>query len=159
MNKVIEVTYGTGTNTTELAAFDAALFEAGIGNYNLLHLSSIIPIGYTPVVKKVDYNNNGEFGHKMHVVLSEKRESRVGHAAWAGLGWVTSVRPLTRGLFVEHNGEAEKEVIRDIRKSLTGMVEYRKEEYGPIQYKVVGITCENNPVCALAAAIYARERW
>lgn len=34
---------GTGEGPTPLAAFDAALPDAGVANYNLLCLSSVIP--------------------------------------------------------------------------------------------------------------------
>ena len=159
MDKEIEVTFGTGKGQTELSAFDAALFDAGIGNYNLLHLSSVIPTGHTPIIKKVNYNYSGEFGHKMFCVLSERRESRIGYEAWAGLGWVTTIESPTRGIFVEHIGESEQGVVDAITKSLTSMVTYRKETFGPIQHKVVGIMCEADPVCALVAAVYSREGW
>jgi pyruvoyl-dependent arginine decarboxylase (PvlArgDC) len=34
-----------GIGRTELSAFDAALANVGIGDYNLLPLSSVIPLG------------------------------------------------------------------------------------------------------------------
>ncbi len=37
------VAAGLGTGHTDLTAFDAALLEAGVGNYNLLKVSSIVP--------------------------------------------------------------------------------------------------------------------
>jgi arginine decarboxylase len=39
------VTTGTGEGTTELNAFDNALLDAGIGNLNLIKVSSIVPHG------------------------------------------------------------------------------------------------------------------
>ena len=39
------VTSGTGEAATEPAAFDGALLDAGIANYNLIRLSSVIPAG------------------------------------------------------------------------------------------------------------------
>jgi len=54
MDKVIPVTSGVGRGRTQLAALDAALFDAGIANYNLLHVTSIIPEGCQPVVRKLD---------------------------------------------------------------------------------------------------------
>lgn len=159
MKKIIEVTFGAGRGKTELAAFDSALFNAGVGNYNLLHLSSVIPTGCTPVIKKVDYNNNDEFGYKLFCVLSEKRESRIGHAAWAGLGWVLTVESPTQGLFVEHSGESEAEVMDAMTKTLTSIVEYREGKYGAIQYKTIGVICEKNPVCAAVIAIYETGKW
>ena len=41
----ITVTSGTGEGPTALAAFDAALLNAGVANYNLIYLSSAIPNG------------------------------------------------------------------------------------------------------------------
>jgi arginine decarboxylase len=38
----IYVTTGKGEGPTPLAAFDAALIDAGIPNYNLIYLSSVI---------------------------------------------------------------------------------------------------------------------
>lgn len=48
--KKYKVTSGAGEGLTELTAFDAALLEAGIGNINLLKISSILPPGseYSP---------------------------------------------------------------------------------------------------------------
>jgi arginine decarboxylase len=40
---LIQVTGGTGAGPTKMAAFDAALNQAGTANYNLIKLSSIIP--------------------------------------------------------------------------------------------------------------------
>ena len=39
----IYVSSGIGYGQTKLAAFDAALNEAGIANFNLIKLSSVIP--------------------------------------------------------------------------------------------------------------------
>ncbi len=39
----IYISSGRGTGPTSLSAFDAALNEAGVANYNLIRLSSIIP--------------------------------------------------------------------------------------------------------------------
>ena len=157
--KPIIVTCGTGKGATPLSAFDAAIFDAGIGNHNLLHLSSVIPVGFVPVIGKADFNYSGGFGDKMYVVMAEKRETRKGHQAWAGLGWVVTEDSPKRGLFIEHYGESEEEVISLINKSLASMTSYRNETFGPIQYKTMGITCEDEPVCAVVAAVYETEGW
>ncbi|MFB6161683.1 MAG: pyruvoyl-dependent arginine decarboxylase [Haloferacaceae archaeon] len=41
---------GTGSGPTELDAFDAALAEAGVCEYNLVELSSVLPAGAEPAV-------------------------------------------------------------------------------------------------------------
>ena len=46
---------GIGKGETALSAFDAALKQAGVYNYNLICLSSIIPPG--AIVKEVEYYN------------------------------------------------------------------------------------------------------
>ena len=48
----IRLSTGVGVADTSLAAFDAALYEAGIGNFNLLPLSSVIPPGADIVQKQ-----------------------------------------------------------------------------------------------------------
>ncbi len=39
----IRVVAGTGRGPTETAAYDAALLDAGVGNYNLVRVSSVLP--------------------------------------------------------------------------------------------------------------------
>ena len=159
MEKTITVTYGVGKGGTTLAAFDAALFDAGIANHNLIPLSSIIPVGFTPILQKADLNDAEGFGDKMYVVMAEKRETRKGRAAWAGIGWAMAETNPSKGLFVEHCGETESDVITLINKSLASMVSYRKEKYGAVQYKTMGIVCEEEPICAVVAAVYETEGW
>jgi len=47
----ILITDGVGTGPTRLAAFDAALQIAGIGDFNLIELSSIVPNGSEIIIK------------------------------------------------------------------------------------------------------------
>ena len=39
----IQISTGIGIGPTQLSAFDSALNNAGVANYNLLKLSSVIP--------------------------------------------------------------------------------------------------------------------
>ena len=41
----INVVNGVGEGQTELSAFDAALKDSGVYNYNIMYLSSVIPAG------------------------------------------------------------------------------------------------------------------
>ena len=43
MEKIITITKGAGFGSYEKSAFDAALDDAGVANYNLIRLSSVIP--------------------------------------------------------------------------------------------------------------------
>ena len=160
--KSIKVTKGTGTGATRLAAFDHALEVAGISNYNLIPLSSVIPTGYEVALGQLEKKPN-EFGHKLYVVIAEERVDELGKEAWAGLGWVMRKGSASSadngGLFVEHHGHSEEEVKNLITNSLESMKERREEEYGEIQMEVAGVECVLDPVCALVAAVYQSDGW
>ncbi|HEX9609039.1 MAG TPA: pyruvoyl-dependent arginine decarboxylase [Candidatus Paceibacterota bacterium] len=154
------VTSGTGNGPTALAAFDAALFDAGVANQNLIHLSSVIPPFSRPVVKKIEQDETiGEYGNQLYCVYAAKTETERGKSAWAGLGWAMTTDKTPRGLFVEHVGENEKNVVEQINLTLDSMTSYRKERYGPVKCKTIGIHCENDPVCAIVLAVYISVPW
>lgn len=159
-SKKIDITCGTGEAPTVLSAFDKALFTAGIGNYNLIHLSSVIPTNHEPRVQQVNFNEVlEEYGKRLYVVYASCTEIIPGKTAWAGLGWVMAAEEPKRGLFVEHVGETEQEVVDLIESSLNSMVSYRSEKYLPVAHKVIGVKCVDKPVCALVAAIYQSAEW
>jgi len=155
----INITSGIGTGLTKLAAFDTALNEAGIANYNLIKLSSVIP-----PKSKIKMNNqvflekSGDWGDRLYIVMAELRVDTPNAEAWAGIGWVQD-NITGKGLFVEHDGNSEETVKRDIAQSLENLMATRNVNFGPINMKVVGITCEHQPVCALVAAVYKSVNW
>ena len=70
----IVLAQGTGCGPTELAAFDAALRDAGVANYNLLCLSSVIPPGSR--LERTRWVTPAEhWGHRLYVVLSQARSA------------------------------------------------------------------------------------
>jgi arginine decarboxylase len=155
---VIQIASGTGKGHTKLAAFDAALHEAGVANYNLIKLSSIIPPGAiiktgTPIQKQP-----GKWGDKLYVVMAEMRVGIPNMEAWAGIGWVQD-KKTGKGFFVEHDGANEQTVRRDIKASLEAMQGIRKVDYGEIHMEVVGRTCTHDPVCALVIAVFQASSW
>ncbi len=158
MKKIITLTKGTGTGDTKIGAFDAALFDAGIANYNLIRLSSIIPPDSEIQICKAEIQSD-EFGHKLYLVYASQIENEAGMDAWAGIGWVLQQEGDGRGLFTEHEGHSEQEVSNLINETLSSMVQYRPETYGEIQSVTTGITCTGKPVCALVAAVYKAEGW
>jgi arginine decarboxylase len=152
---------GIGTGPTTLSAFDAALNHAGVANYNLLTLSSVIP----PNTDIVEYNTPipdgtlpGEWGDRLYVVMAEKRVDRPNVEAWAGIGWVQD-EDSGKGLFVEHEGESEQAVRRDITHSLEALMATRNVNFGEIKMTVAGRTCTHHPVCALVLAVYQATDW
>lgn len=154
--KLIKITKGVGSGSTQLAAFDAALRDAGIANFNLIKLSSIIPQN-SLLEKGIPVFSKDDFGKKLYIVISEKRESEKGREAWAGIGWVQAEDG--RGLFVEQHGAQESEVSRLITETLKDMMAGRDDNFGDIQSEIIGIACDKLPVCALVVAVYTVEDW
>ena len=106
----IYVAPGIGTGPTKLSAFDAALNDAGVANYNLIRLSSVIPPNATIVATDPTIRPQaipGDWGDRLYVVMAEKRVDTPNTEAWAGIGWVQD-KASNKGLFVEHEGESEK---------------------------------------------------
>lgn len=152
----IALTTGRGEGPTSLAAFDAALRDAGVANYNLLCLSSVIPPG--AVIERTKYvAPPNEYGHRLYVVMARETASEPGQTAWAGLGWTQTADG--RGLFVELHGFDKADVEQKIRATLEPMIASRPFAYGPIQSEIVGITCRGLPVCAIVVAVYKSEGW
>jgi len=158
---IIHLASGIGNAPTKLAAFDAALNYAGIANYNLIRLSSVIP----PTSKIIDHKEGipagiipGTWGDRLYVVMAEKRVDTPHVEAWAGIGWVQE-KSSGKGLFVEHEGNSERAVRRNIQHSLEALMATRNVDFGDIQMKVTGGTCSHHPVCALVTAVYQASDW
>jgi len=156
----INISSGIGTGPTKLAAFDAALIAAGVANYNLIRLSSVIPSKSKIIV----YGNKpikevpGAWGDRLYVVMAETRVDVKGVEAWAGIGWVQD-KKTKKGLFVEHEGTSEGVVRSDIKKSLETLMLNRGVNFGPINMHIVGKKCSGSPICSLVVAVYKPESW
>ena len=158
MERVFVLT-ATGEAATEIAAFDNALVNAGIANMNLIYLSSVIPA--KTCVEQIDkYKLSPEnFGKRLYVVMA-KRESLTDDGVAAGLGWVMEENGRF-GLFVEHDAETSKEVIKLIHDSLSDMMKSRKEyHFSEIQYLVSEAKRTNDrAIAAIAVAVYQIDDW
>jgi arginine decarboxylase len=153
----IIVTSGAASGPTPISAFDHALISAGIANYNLLYLSSVIPPGAT-IERRRFVAPPAQYGHRLFVVLSRQDARIHGESAWAGLGWVQAPDS-GKGLLVEVHGTSRQVVERGIERSLTAMIANRGEVYGPVQSELVGIECHTEAVCALVAAVFGAQGW
>ncbi len=153
----IHLSSGTGVGPTPLAAFDAALIDAGVANYNLLCLSSVIPPN-ARIVRAKHRVRPDDHGRRLYVVMSQMRQSRPGQPAHAGIGWVQQGED-GPGLFVElHDGHRER-LERDLHATLGAMCRGRGVDYGPVHTAIASRVCETQPVCALVVAVYTCEPW
>ena len=153
----ITVISGTGVGPTELAAFDHALVNAGVANFNLIYLSSVVPPESNVVDSSTHVIPEGKWGDRLYVVIAQKRTSRRNQEVWAGIGWMQDESG--KGLLVEHEGHNEQEVKDDIKNSLKALAENRGMKFGRVGMKVVGKKCVALPVCALVVAVYESSSW
>ena len=162
---VIEVVSGSGSGRTEISAFDSALKCAGVYNYNLIYLSSIIPKN-CEVIQIGHYREQVEkYGHRLYVVQAKCISRKSGQFVAAGLGWYQTTN--SQGLFVEHEleGDAEDNVRNSIRRSIYDSLEdlcaFREIHFDEENVNSLIVVSEviGQPKCALVIAVYKSEPW
>lgn len=153
----IAIAPGIGSGPTLLAAFDTALLDAGVANYNLICLSSVIPPG-SRIERRRWATPLRHWGQRLYCVLSQAREDRPGHAVHAGIGWVQSAEG-GHGLFVELHDHDRERLQHDLHRTLDTMQRHRGVSLGPVQTEIATAHCEAEPVCALVIAVYASQPW
>ena len=161
----IQIVTSTGEGKTLLSAFDNALQNAGVSNYNLIVLSSIIPPNSTLVRKKLYTTPPEEFGLRLYVVRAEMRSNEVGKYLAAGVGWYQLEDG--RGFFVEHETIGvtkigiQSEIEKRIHDSLFDMCAFRHVRFvnEKVQSAISVTQVQDKPACALSIAVYQAEAW
>ena len=155
----IHLATGIGDGPTRLAAFDAALQQAGAADLNLIPLSSIVPPAAT-IVRSPLPRDKVRFGDRLYCVLATHSTSEPQELASAAIGW--TVDPSDgRGLFAEAHGNDEAEVEANVRATLADMqVRRAGHAWGPIEVlQATSPRCSGRPVAAVAIAAYAVATW
>lgn len=155
----IRVSTGVGSGRTRLTAFDAALTDAGVGNFNLVRLSSVIPPASTVLPVGGADQIRGDHGDLLYCVYAAAYCSTPHAEAWAGLAWSLAIDGSGRGLFVEHEGWSEQEVSGDLEHSLESLSERRGGGFRKAGQVLTSIRCNDVPVCAVAVASYRTSGW
>jgi arginine decarboxylase len=154
----IQVINSTGVAPTELAAFDAALRNAGIANTNIVCLSSVIP-PKSEIVREKPNIIAKDFGKRLYAVMARKSSETKGERVAAGIGWIME-KNQQFGLFVEHVGGGRDEVDALIRASLKDMMKNRPEyDFSRIERCIEETICGDQPVCVLVTAVYQVDDW
>jgi len=89
-----------------LTAFDAALLKAGLGNVNLVRLSSILPPGCKEAANGIEFPPGSFVPTAYGAVLSEKKGELI--AAAVGIGFSAD----SFGVIMEHAGNCSAEKAR-----------------------------------------------
>ncbi|GAA2139099.1 arginine decarboxylase, pyruvoyl-dependent [Nocardioides koreensis] len=151
----ITIRTGSGQGHTKLSAFDHALLTAGVANFNLVTLSSVIPPRSR--IRLVDTVLPGGHGDRLYCVLAAAHAEHPGETVWAGLGWVCD--ETGKGLFVEHTAGSEESLREQIELSLDDLTRNRGGGYGPVQTVTASAHYVDRPACALAIAAYEVSPW
>jgi arginine decarboxylase len=161
----IAIVSGIGEGQTLLSSFDAALHRCGVGNYNLLVLSSVIPPRSRIETGRPHQPGGDEHGHRLYVVKAESRSARRGEAVAAGIGWYQWGDG--RGVFVEHEAHGDDEaavaaaVSSLLRASLRDLCATRRIAFDEcaIGALAVSATVRERPTTALVVAVFRAEGW
>lgn len=153
----IRVVWGTATAPTEMASYDAALAEAGICNYNLVPVSSVIPaeadveaIGTAPDL--------GPAGGRLTVVQARATTAGPGRVS-AALGWVQSDGGAGPGLFYEAAGETDGADVRTrVEEGLESGRALREWEFDEPSVRVESREAESGTyTTAIVAAVFGES--
>ena len=150
----IRVVWGTATGPTTLSSYDAALAEAGVHNYNLVTLSSVIPAG--PDIEVVGTAPNlGLPGEALEVVQSAATAAP-GERVAAGIGWArTADGP---GIFYEVDGTDPDAVRAEIREGLAAGRDLRDWDFVEESVHVESVAPEDTHASAVVIATYGESR-
>jgi len=151
---VIRVVWGTASGPTALSSFDTALAEAGIHNYNLVTLSSVIPA--EPSIEVVGTAPDlGPVGDELHVVESSAT-AEPGERAAAGIGWARSESG--RGIFYEVSGEDPEQVREEIEAGLAAGRQLRDWTFVDENVVVRSVAADGEHASAVVCATYGQSR-
>ena len=137
---------GTGGGMQPLNAFDAALVDAGVGNYNLIRVSSILPPD-TIVGTSIPFPP----GSRLPIAYGAETTINRGRRVTAAVGIGIPEDPATSGVIMEFHGFVPRDEAHDIITEMTveGM-RIRDRPYREIIVSATEIVCEDRPVCAFA---------
>jgi arginine decarboxylase len=125
----VRIVWGSGTGPTALASYDAALAAANVQDYNLVRVSSVLPVD-TTVSFAGTAPDLGPVGEKLTVVEARETTSKSGFAnakgplarsdegttdrrsVQAGLGWAQAANG--RGIVYEATGTDSGSVRKEI---------------------------------------------
>lgn len=118
-NKYV-IRHGVGRSNKYLPSFDKALLEAGVGNYNLVRLSSILPAG----CKKMSEIDLKE-GSLLPTAYSTITSDTEGDILFSFIGVIKPSDERNVGVIMEYS--AKNITLEEGRKTLSSMLEEAME--------------------------------
>lgn len=152
----IRVVWGAASGPTATAAYDAALARAGVENYNLVRVSSVVPAGAEVAIAETA-PDLGPAGERLTVVEGRKTVPPGGaDRACAGLGW--ALEESGRGIFYEAGGTDPNAVRATVADGLRAGRDLRDWSFVDEDLHLVTATAEPGAyTTAVVLAAYGRS--
>lgn len=152
----IRVVRGAATGPTAMASYDAALAAAGVENYNLVPVSSIVPEGAEVRVAETA-PDLGPAGGRLTVIEARGTVApEGGPRVCAGLGW--AVEASGRGIFYEASGADPDAVRATVEDGLRAGRDLREWTFVDGDLQVVTAAAEPDAYAtAVVLAVYGRS--
>ena len=145
---------GSSEGYTELNAFDQALLDAGIGDTNLVRLSSILPPGCQRVEP---FGPPG--GALVPVAYSAMRSSTPGEVISAAVAIAVADDPSLPGLIMEYHGaESLDDAVEQVREMARRGMEHRDRGIDEVLSAGAQHTVEHQGAVFAGAVLWNGER-
>ena len=148
----IHIAAGIGRAPTAMAAYDAALADANLHNYNLVTVSSVIPANAT--IEVVDRAPDlGPAGHQLTVVEGRSviAPDEPAETAATAIAWATGPEA---GLFYEASGTDPDATRAAARQGLAAGCELRDWEFTDRDVLVSTVDADGSHTAAVVLAAY-----
>ena len=151
--KIVVLTKGVGAGNNELTAFDKALLRAGIGNLNLIKVSSIIPPG-AKVVKVEDCILDLPKGALIPAVYTQIISSTKGLTISSAIGVGIPKELEQNGMILEASIQGPSEKAETlVRQMIVEAFEAREMELAETVIISSEAQSAHHIVCTVAAAL------
>lgn len=144
------VTSGVGMDSERAAAFDFALYDAGIGECNLVGVSSILPAKAIETERSKVILTPGE----ITFCVMSRADGKSGEVIGAGIGYGRMVGENGSGIICEHHGHhSETYLIAKIREKLYKMAEIRAKGIVVNDLKAKSVEVEEGKFGSMVVAL------
>lgn len=107
------ISSGYGTNKFQLVSFDNALIDAGISNYNLVRVSSILPAE----CRKVD-TVNLKYGSILHTAYGAYSSNILGETIASAVSIAIPQKQTDIGIIMEYSGACSRKEAQEIVEAM-----------------------------------------
>lgn len=149
---VIRVVWGTASGPTATASYDAALAAAGVHDYNLVTVSSVVPAG-VPLEVVGTAPDLGPVGNRLTVVRA--RATVEAGTACAGIGWARAGDG--PGIFYEASGTDRTAVRETVETGLEAGRNLRDWTATDVGGKYVETAADGPYTTAVVLAVYGES--